>query len=160
MTNLAFYGADRAESALTAGIHDLYVPDPATEPGAIAAAQARIVGEYHGMGFHDPVELSEAVNLPVWVVRRRLADLGLGPPVERKQLVRAKTEAAKSAIVALLRSQGRPMTGVEIARALALPPRLVQDVVTTSPETFAPAGHGPRTHGRRMALWTVRKGQE
>lgn len=60
-----------------------YVPlHESTAPAAIAADQrADVERAWYGRRARTPEEISAVTDLPVWSVRRRLHELGLGPPV-------------------------------------------------------------------------------
>lgn len=72
-----------ASSYQTFGSVDFTELHPDTSPEAIATVQrADIAAVMRRRPRASPEEVSEIACLPVWVVRRRLGELGLGPRVE------------------------------------------------------------------------------
>lgn len=165
------HGADPRDAA-TAGISNFYVPDPETEPEAIAEDQRQAVLEAFrqvrgktvygpdGRGMDRVERTADAVDLPVWVVRRRLAELGLGPPVENPQAKvfaeRSRKHRAKKKIAALL-SSNQPMSSHEIGRRLGMDPLYVNRIVNNSPDFLARLHGEQRQKGGTVQLWTVAK---
>lgn len=132
---------------------------PDTEPEAIAEAQRDAVFESHRNA--TPEEISDRVNLPVWTVRRRLAELGLGPPVENEQkkvfAERSKKHRAKVRILAILRgNQNRAMTTQEIGRRLGMEPEYVKKIVMSS-DDFTSKASEKRRSGGATQLWTAKE---
>jgi hypothetical protein len=129
---------------------------PDTEPEAIAAAQRDAVFEAHRNA--TPEEISDRVDLPVWTVRRRLAELGLGPPVEnaKKKVFaeRSLKHRAKTRIMALLQGK-RAMSCHEIARRLSMDPAYVQRIVVTASEILPRGKGGRREKGGAVQLWSL-----
>ena len=153
------HGADPRDGA-TAGISNFYVPEPETEPEAIAEAQRAVVAEWHDRGWTTPEAISDAADLPVWTVRRRLAELGLGPPVENPQAKvfaeRSRKHRAKKRIAALL-TGNEPMSSHEIGRRLNMDPLYVNRIVNNSPDFLARLHGEQRRKGGTVQLWTVAK---
>ena len=132
---------------------------PDTSPAAIAQAQRDAVFEAHRNA--TPEEISDRVDLPVWSVRRRLAELGIGPPVENAMnkvfAERNRKHRAKVRILALLRgNSNRAMSCQEIGRRLSLEPEFVNRIVTTS-DDFSVKSQSRRKRGGAAALWTAKE---
>lgn len=129
---------------------------PDTSPEAIAADQRAALVAAGAWVATDPAALSDAADLPVWTVVRRLEELGLREPVpggegrDRVRTVARKTTAEAREWLA----RHGPGTLRDIMRGIGRRGRSVASALTEA-NGFRPVGTRKNARGNAVTLWAA-----
>ena len=129
--------------------------DAATDPENVFAEQCRAVsGAVREFDQDDPAILSDMLDLPLWSVRRCLAELGLTPAMAERPKY-AKKETALDKLVALL-SDGRKRTYQGMAMNLCCTVSHVANTIRDNPTLFVRHRDVDPSSRERLS-WTLAK---
>lgn len=102
---------------------------PDTSPAAIAAAQREaVLAAVAAADTDDPATLSAVACLPVWTVERRLEELRAADAVPTLTYEQ-KLDAADRAVREFMAGRVRPVSSVEVSKALGIPRTTVRSVL-------------------------------